>query len=144
MSKNPSGRSCSWCLSPRKPRVDRQHIHYTWQLHCLSQESWWAGTNLLTINWLETAALGNEKQINSQHILCVSPTWSQMVPYYSLVAIRTNMRYAISFSYNKYLSLLFLLSCEVQGVRDNQAQIPLLLPLPPFAFHPQLHSHKTI
>lgn len=50
-----------------------------------------------------------------------------MVPYYSLVAIRTNMRYAISFSYNKYLSLLFLPSCEVQRVKDNQAQIPLLL-----------------
>lgn len=56
------------------------------------------------------------------------------------------MRYAISFSYNKYL--FFLPSCEVQGVRGNQAQIPLLL-----HYHyitticissSQLHSHKTI
>lgn len=53
----------AWALA--SPGVDGQHIHYTWQLHSLSQESWWAGTNLLTINWLETAALGNEKQINS-------------------------------------------------------------------------------
>lgn len=51
-----------------------------------------------------------------------------MVPSYSSVAICTDKKYAISFRYNEDLYLLFLPSCEVQRVRDNnQVQIPLLL-----------------